>query len=221
LEDSKTRVVERVLEIMFPEVASGAKPARGIMHALPIENNLKVSLYNQMKVTKRMHNIYNPLVPITKEIVLSPTLEVKLSSCEVKYIAYERNLYEISNLFYKNAIRDYNTTLPSGEVILGIELKANVIEIEDLMLYIDIKNTHQKEMFHYYLKQMKCFYDDVEIKVEEGYNVSIDNLNAENIINRNYAQLSEIIKEVNEFYFDNFYTLKGILKYKDLIDYSS
>lgn len=221
MEDSKTRVVERVLEIMFPEVASGAKPARGIMHALPIENNLKVSLYNQMKVTKRMHNIYNPLVPITKEIVLSPTLEVKLSSCEVKYIAYERNLYEISNLFYKDAVRDYNTTLPSGEVILGIELKANVLEIEDLMLYIDIKNTYQKEMFHYYLKQMKCFYDGIEIKVEEGYNAQINNLNVENIINRNYTQLSEIMQEVNEFYFDNFHTLEGVLKHKEITEYST
>lgn len=221
LEDSKTRIVEKVLEIMFPEVASGAKPARAILHALPIENNLKVSFYNQMRVNKRIHNIYNPLVPITKEIVLSPTLEVKLSACEVKYIAYERNLYEISNLFYKDVVRDYSTTLPSGEVILGIELKANVAEIEDLMLYIDIKNTHQKEIFHYYLKQMKCFYDDNEIQVEEGYNVPTNNLNVENIINRNYTQLSEIMQEVNEFYFDNFYTLKGLLKHKEISEYSS
>jgi hypothetical protein len=222
LEDSKTRVVERVLEIMFPEVASGAKPARAILHATPIDNNLKVSLQNQMTVNRRIHNIYNPLAPITKEIVLSPTLEVKLSSCEIKYIAYERNLYEISNLFYKDAVRDYKHTLPSGEVFLGIELSnANVLDLEDLMLFIDIKNTHQKEMFHYYLKQMKCFHDDVEIKVEEGYNVPANNLDIENIINRNYTHLSEIMQEVNEFYFDNFCTLKGALKYKTISEYSS
>ncbi len=221
LEDSKTRVVERVLEIMFPEVASGAKPARAIMHALPIENNLKVLLKNQVKVNRRIHNIYDPLAPIIKEIALSPTLEVKLSSCEVKYIAYERNLYKISNLFYKETVRDYNHTLPAGEVFLGIELNnANILELEDLMLYIDIKNTHQKEMFHYYLKQMKCFHDEIEIKIEEGYNVPVNNLDVENIINRNYTHLSEIMQEVNEYYFDNFYTLKGTLRYKDLKDYS-
>jgi len=216
LEDSKTRVVERVLEIMFPEVASGAKPARTIVHALPIENNLKISLQNQMKVNRRIHNIYNPLDPIMKEVAFSPTLEVKLSACEVKYMAYERNLYKISNLFYKDTVHDYKETLRSGEVVLGIKLlDENVLELEDLMLYIDIKNTHQKEMFHYYLKQMKCFHDDVEIKVEEGYNVSINNLDIENIINRNYTHLSEIMQEVNEYYFDNFYTLKGVLKYKE------
>ncbi|KUJ60522.1 hypothetical protein AR687_17265 [Flavobacteriaceae bacterium CRH] len=222
LEDSKTRVVERVLEIMFPEVTAGAKPARAIMHALPIDNNMKVSLQNQMTVNRRIHNIYNPLAPITKEIALSPTLEVKLSSCEVKYIAYERNLYEVSNLFYKDAVRDYRHSLPSGQVFLGIELNdANVEELEDLMLYIDIKNTHQKEMFHYYLKQMKCFHDTTEIKVKEGYNVPVNNLDIENIINRNYTHLSELMQEVNEFYFDNFYTLKGILKHKVIKEYSA
>ncbi|OUL60341.1 type VI secretion system baseplate subunit TssF [Flavobacterium sp. AJR] len=222
LEDSKTRVVERVLEIMFPEVSAGAKPSRAIMHALPIDNNMKVSLLNQMSVSRRIHNIYNPLAPITKEITLSPTLEVKLASCEVKYIAYERNLYEVSNLFYKDSVRDYKNSLPSGIVFLGIELNnTSVEELEDLMLFIDIKNTHQKEMFHYYLKQMKCFHDDEEIKIEEGYNVPVNNLDIESIINRNYTHLSELMQEVNEFYFDNFYTLKGALKHKNIRDYGS
>ncbi|SNR31468.1 type VI secretion system baseplate subunit TssF [Flavobacterium sp. ov086] len=222
LEDSKTRVVERVLEIMFPEVASAAKPARAIMHALPLDNNMKISLYNQMTVSRRIHNIYNPLEPINKEIVLSPTLEVKLSSCEVKYIAYERSLFEVSNLFYKDAIRDYQNTLPQGVVVLGIELlDKNVLELEDLMLYIDIKNTHQKEMFHYYLKQMKCFHDEIPITVEEGYNISLNNLDIDNIINRNYTQLSEIMQEVNEFYFDNFYTFKGKIQHKSISSYSN
>ncbi|WP_417940320.1 hypothetical protein [Flavobacterium sp. RS13.1] len=220
LEDSKTRVVERVLEIMFPEVTAGVKPARAILHALPIENGMKVSLQNQMSASRRIHNIYNPLAPITKEIALSPTLEVKLSSAEIKYVAYERNLFETSNLFYKDAIRDYKHSLPSGVVFLGIELTNLKVEyIEDLMLYIDIKNTHQKEMFHYYLKQMKCFQDDIQITVEEGYNVPIDNIDIKSIINRNYRHLSEIMQEVNEFYFDNFYTLKGSLNYKPINQY--
>jgi hypothetical protein len=222
LEDSKTRVVERVLEIMFPEVTVGAKPARAIMHASPIDNNMKVSLQNQMTVTRRIHNIYNPLAPISKEIALSPTLEVKLSSAEVKYIAYERNLYEVSNLFYKDAVYDYKHSLPSGEVFLGIELKnANVSELEDLMLYIDIKNNHQKEMFHYYLKQMKCFQDNMPITVQEGYNVPVKHLDIENIINRKYTHLDEVMQEVNDYYFDNFYTLKGVLKSKPIKEYSS
>ena len=220
LEDSKTRVVERVLEIMFPEVTSGSKPARGILHALPLENNLNVSLKNQMVVSRRMHNIYNPLKPILKEIHLSPTLEVKLSSCNVKYMAYERNLFEISNLFYKEPVRGYKNVLLPGEIMLGLEItNPDVLELEDLMLYIDIKNTHQKEMFQYYLKQLKCFHDDQQLKIEEGYNVPINDMNIKSIINRNYTHLAEISREVNEFYFDNFYTIKGKLNHKKITEY--
>ncbi|PZX93693.1 hypothetical protein DOS84_09820 [Flavobacterium aquariorum] len=220
LEDSKTRVVERVLEIMFPEVTSGSKPARGILHALPLENNLNVSLKNQMVVSRRMHNIYNPLKPILKEIHLSPTLEVKLSSCNVKYMAYERNLFEISNLFYKEPLRGYKNVLLPGEIMLGLEItNPDVLELEDLMLYIDIKNTHQKEMFQYYLKQLKCFHDDQQLKIGEGYNVPINDMNIKSIINRNYTHLAEISREVNEFYFDNFYTIKGKLNHKKISEY--
>ena len=222
LENSKTRIVERVLEIMFPEVTSGAKPARAIIHAAPIENNIKVSLQNQMIVQRRIHNIYNPLEPISKEIVLSPTLEVKLSACEIRYIGYEKNMFKISNLFYKDPVRDYTHTLPAGEIILGIELNdQNVVELEDLMLYIDIKNTHQKEMFHYYLKQMRCFHDNIELKVDEGYNIPVNSFDIENIINRNYTHLSEIMQEINEYYFDNFYTLKGKINHREISEYTA
>lgn len=31
---------------------------------------------------------------------------------------------------------------------------------------------------------------------------------------------SEVMQEVNEFYFDNFYILKGVLKYKLIKEYS-
>jgi hypothetical protein len=43
----------------------------------------------------------------------------------------------------------------------------------------------------------------------------------ESVINRNYTHLSEIMQEVNEFYFDNFYTLKGTVKHKNIKEYGA
>ncbi|MEN2412731.1 hypothetical protein [Flavobacterium mesophilum] len=68
---------------------------------------------------------------------------------------------------------------------------------------------------------MKCFHDDIQLNVNEGYNVQSGHLDIESIINRNYTNLSEIMQEVNEFYFDNFYTLKGALNYKPLENYGA
>lgn len=220
LQDSNSSVVGRILEIMFPESSIGAKPSQAILHASPVENNVKVSLLNQLTISKRIPNIYNPLEPIFKEIAFSPTLEVKLAACDLKYIAYGRNLYEVSNVVDRKAITDYNTALPSGEVFLGIEMSSpDVLYIEDLMLYIDIKEIDQKEMLQYYLKNMKCFYDDALVAAIAGYNVPMHNSN--NVkLNKTSVHLSEITKEVNEFYVDNFYTLHGKLKCKALKDYN-
>lgn len=220
LQDSNAGVVERILEIMFPEAAIGARPAQAIVHASPLENNTKISLLNQLVVTKRIHNIYDALAPTFKEIAFSPTLEVKLSACDIKYLAYGSNLYEVSTISEKIAVEGYNHSEPSGEVFIGLELSSDDVVLEDLMLYIDTKDLNQKEMLHYHLKNMKCFYDDQPIHVSPGYNVQDKNRKAESI-NKCNAHLEEIIQEVNEFYSDQFYTLNGSLKYKKIINYNS
>ncbi|MEP6806374.1 MAG: hypothetical protein ABI892_17740 [Flavobacterium sp.] len=172
LQDANTGIVERILEIMFPETNTIARPAQAVLHAMPLENNAKVSIFNQITTQKRIQNIYNPLEPIIKEIAFSPTLEVKLALCEIKYIAYGNKLYRDNNVLQRELIDDYNYILPSGVVFLGIEMcSSTALELEDLMLYINIKNREHKEMLHYYLKNMTCFYDDVQIKVQPGYNV--------------------------------------------------
>lgn len=219
LQDSNTGIVERILEIMLPEATMYGRPSQAVLHATPLENNTKISLLNQFTTNKKIHNIYNPLEPIIKEIAFSPTLQVKLASCEIKYIAYGNNLYNVSHALNRDTVHDYHNLLPSGEVFLGIEISnPNVLEVEDLMLYIDFKNKRQKEMFHYYLKNMKCFHDDVPIRVQAGYNVPYDD--SINNFNKTSSHLREIIKEVNDFYFDDFYTLKGTLKHKAISNYN-
>jgi hypothetical protein len=43
-EDSKPLVVERVLGIMFQGVTAGFKSPRAILHAIPVDNNINISL---------------------------------------------------------------------------------------------------------------------------------------------------------------------------------
>ena len=44
LESSRSRIIERVLEVMFPEEVSGVIPARTLLQVSPLENNAEVSL---------------------------------------------------------------------------------------------------------------------------------------------------------------------------------
>ncbi|QYS91866.1 hypothetical protein JJC04_04095 [Flavobacterium covae] len=71
LEDSRSRIIERVLDLMFPEEVSGVTPSSAVVQLFPTENNIKISKYNQFKGTKKITNIYNPTEIIHKDVFLA------------------------------------------------------------------------------------------------------------------------------------------------------
>lgn len=214
LESSRARIIERVLEVMFPEEVSGVVPARTLLQVSPLENNTHISRYSSFKTSIRKQNIYNPSESIIKEVYFSPSIEAKLTTAKVKYIAYNDTLNHIESLFFEDAVGKAEKHLPSGELWLGIQ-SPNKENLEDLMFFIDINNAYQKELFFYYLKQVKVYFSDKEYVFQEGYNVENDGLNLENIITKNYSDLEYIYNDVNQFYLEHFFTLKGKISFSE------
>jgi hypothetical protein len=214
LESSRARIIERVLEVMFPEEVSGVIPARTLLQVSPLENNAKISLYNSFKTSIRKQNIYNPSESIIKEVYFSPSVEAKLTTAKVKYIAYDGTLNHIESFFFEDTVGKAEKHLPSGELWLGIH-SPNKENPEDLMFFIDVNNAYQKELFFYYLKQAKVYFSDKEYILQEGYNVENDGLNLGNIITKNYSDLEYIYNEVNQYYAGNFFTLKGKIDFSE------
>ena len=208
LESSRARIIERVLEVMFPEEVSGVVPARTLLQVSPLENNAKISLYNSFKTSIRKQNIYNPAESTSKDVYFSPSIEAKLTTAKVKYIAYADTLNQVESFFFEDAVGKAAMHIPSGELWLGIH-SPNKENVEDLMFFIDINNAYQKELFFYYLHQVKVYFADKEYEFKEGYNVENEGLNLENIITKNYSDLEYIYNEVNQYYAGNFFTLKG------------
>ena len=214
LESSRSRIIERVLDVMFPEEVSGVVPARTLLQVNPLENNSTISLYNSFKATVRKQNIYNPAESIVKDIYFSPTIEAGLTTAKLKYFAYGDSLHQVESFFFDDLIGKAETHLPSGELWLGIH-SPNKENLENLMFFIDINNTYQKELFFHYLQQVKVYFGEKEFLLKEGYNVEKDGLNLEDIITKNYTDLQQIYNEVNQYYLGNFYTLKGIISFSE------
>ena len=212
LESSRSRIIERVLEVMFPEEVSGVIPARTLLQVNPLENNAEVSLYSRFMTTKKQQNIYNPTETTTKNIFFSPTIKSKLTTGKVKYIAYGNVLNQIESFFYEDTIGKAEKHLPSGEIWVGIHCP-NRENLEDLQFFININNAYQKELFFYYMKQAKVYFGDQEYPLQEGYNVENSHLNLDNIITKNYSDLEQIYHDVNQYYFSNFFTIKGKIEF--------
>ena len=56
-ENSRARIIDRILEVMFPEEVAGALPAHTLLQVYPSQNNKPISLYNSFATKKRIQNI--------------------------------------------------------------------------------------------------------------------------------------------------------------------
>lgn len=214
LESSRSRIVERILEIMFPEEVSGVIPSRSLIQVFPLENQSAVSLYNNFKTSKRIHNVFNPVESGSKDVFFSPTIEAKLTTAKVEFIAYGNTLNRVESFFFTDLFSKGEQHIPSGEMWIGVRCPAKA-DVENLMFHIDINNNYQKELFFYYLKQAKIYFGEKEFSLKEGYNVDQENINLENIITKNYSDLEHIYTDVNQYYFGNFFTLEEKLSHAD------
>ena len=209
-ENSRARITDRILEIIFPNQIVGVVPSQTLLQLTPVENNIQLSRYNHFKAIKKTQNIYDPTQVNTKDIYFSPTLEMKLTTAQVKYLLYGNKALQQESFFYQEEIARSERNIPSGEFWIGLQA-SGVEKLEDLCFYIDVNNKEQKEFFTYYLQQVKVFSEGKEYELVEGYNVPINSVDYENIIAKNYTGIDAIYNEVNQFYQGNFFTLKGIL----------
>ena len=207
-ENSRARITERLLEVIFPDEVTGITPSQTLLQLTPIENNVQISRYSHFKAVKRIQNLYDPTQVKTMDIFFSPTLEMKLTTAQVKYLVFGNKILQQESFFYQEEVDQSDRNIPSGEFWVGLRAP-EVEKLEDLCFYIDINNKEQKEFFNYYLQQVKVFCGEKEYELVEGYNVPTSNLEYEDIISKNYTNVEAIYNEVNQFYQGNFFTLKG------------
>lgn len=208
-DNSRSRIIERLLEIMIPENSSGVFPSRAIVHAIPTENNFPLSLEHQLQTLKSIPNIYDPINPIVKKVTFGPTGSFVLTAAKLEYMAFGNNLYSLARTFHKDRIIESGKYLANGSLWLGIRLASDSVQtLEKLMFYTDIRNTHQQEVFYHNLRQAKIFHAGKDLALNEGYNNPYSPIDVESVITRNYNRIHQIYGEVNQYYASKFFHLE-------------
>lgn len=210
LENSRSRIMERILEVLFPEEVTGVVPARTLLQIDALKNNQPISLYNKFKAEHQQQNIYDPTNSIVRHIDFCPTIEAKLTTARLKYIAYGNKMLEQESFFFEDIVSQSNIPLPSGVMWIGLDV-SDAKTIEDLLLYITINNDYQKELFYHYLKQVKVTFNNKDYMLYQGYNTPQD-LDLSGIMKDNYNEIKVLYDEVNRHFEPYFYTIKGLLK---------
>ncbi|HEY5750125.1 MAG TPA: hypothetical protein VIU12_28865 [Chryseolinea sp.] len=214
--NTQKRVIERILDIIFPDTISGVIPARAIVHAEPLENNIQLSPGAHLfSCYKKRVNLYDPTAPVQKKITLGPTAAFVGHCAKVEFLAYATDLYRTENYFTKTPIAKAQRHIPPGTVWLGLKCQNNATDFQNLMFYIDIRNRTQKEYFFYCLQQARCFYGEREIPIQPGYNIALPTVDIHNIVRKNYSHLDQVCSVINEFFQPHFITLAGTVSLHD------
>ncbi len=215
LDNSQSRIVERLLDITTPEVFSAAKPSHAILHAQPLEESYELKYENQFYSKKSMPNVYDPTNPIIKTLYFGPTAKFQLYDLPLTHVAFGKSLYSVEQSFHKHKLLSSTESLANSTLYLGFNAKNFRGKIEDFMLYASVVNQQFQDMFYHYLKQMEIKLNGKPLRYKEAYPFEIEEFDIKDFVGNNYNEMSRIYREINEFYSSKFISILDEIEVED------
>lgn len=218
---SRRRITERLVDILTPTASAKATPARAILRAYPVENEVTLNDYHQFYFQKKEVNPYNPTENVLKNYFFGPTKPVKLNRNKLNYVILPNGVQEIVKEQFRETVssNNYIKPAPHGTIWLGLKHQGDGI-IKDLMFYFYLKNIHNRNTFFHFLPRAKWFLNDHQLTTAPGYNndEKHDNDYGE-LIQEDFYHIERTQEHTNDFYKQNFITVKDVINICDS-DYS-
>jgi len=214
---SRRRMTERLVDILTPTASAKATPARAILKAYPVENEVTLNNYHQFYLQKKEINPYNPTENVIKNYFFGPTIPVKLTRNKLSYVVLPTGVAEIVKEQFREVIPASNYITPTrhGTMWMGIKHQGDGI-IKDLMFYFYLKNSKDRNTFFHFLPKAKWFLNDYELDTVQGYN-NDNSYHSDNsdLFREDFYHIDKTQEQVNDFYARNFITVKNIINVTD------
>lgn len=210
---SRRRITERLVDILTPTASAKATPARAIMRAYPVENEVTLNDYHQFYFQRKEVNPYNPTENVIKNYFFGPTKPVKLNRNKLNYVILPNGVQEIVKEQFRETISSANYTKPAphGTIWLGLKHQGDGI-IKDLMFYFYLKNIHNRNTFFHFLPRAKWFLNGHQLTTAQGYNNDDRHSNEYGeLIQEDFYHIERTQEHTNDFYKQNFITVKDVI----------
>jgi len=161
---SHARLVERLAQIMMPEIVTSSQPAYGILHASSNETVTTIHADHQFFYNSRAsHN--------SRDLFFSPVTQHKLFRGHIRYMAIGSKLFESRDHWFKEQVLQGTILADAApnHMWLGLSMDVMPESFEGLSFFFDLRNIHQQEMFYYYLPQARFFINEQELHLQSGY----------------------------------------------------
>ena len=216
LKTSRTKITERLVDLLTPEISVTAKPAHAIMHALPIDPQLEINGSSQFFNRKRMPLFNTEGKAGFTDFFFCPSGDFTLTNCELKYIAYPDKIVSYQNQrsvpwLSKN---EFSGAPESSCMYLGIQPGKGVEQLKELLCYFDLLNFSNKELLVHHLGIADWSLNGEALPVTKGFcqkGPAKDDYSA--YINEGIQSKIQFYEEyVRQYYEDHFYTIDSSIE---------
>ncbi len=211
IDNSQTRITERLIQLMTPETLYGAKPAHGIIYTEPVEKITSIApehlLYFKKKIKTK-----NASTEI-KNIYFSPVQENKLINATISKMVCGKQMFTLNGKVKSLTPISFKTkeSLPPSVLYLGITSDHKKISLQDISLYFELLDIQESELFYHHLKNANFYIDDKDVKVLPGYHNSDISKKKylESIFDHKPNKTRNIEEQVKKLYKKHFISIKA------------
>lgn len=207
IENSRSRVLERLVQLLSPEALTGVLPAHAIAYALPAEQLGKTGPEDQFYISKKLAAIQGEQQTQGKDIYFSPVGNFMLHKASVKYKAVGNKIIPAGTTT-KPIVAGNAKSLPENQLWVGLE--ATAFHFDGLRFYFDIVHQSQKKLFFTQLPKALWYVAGEKMNHQSGYPVKKNPVNyfdIDAVLNRDISVTEKSDNHIHQFYRHQFITL--------------
>lgn len=208
---SRARLLERMVQLLSPEVLSGPLPAHAILHARAVDNTARLRERDQFILSQRISSLYEGRDQGFRDLYFSPTAQFQLNSATVSYLATGHQLFRYRDMTSKEVIAHTLSGKELSPSTIWIGITGAPATLQLTQCYFDIKNEVNRDLFYQNLSLARWFYGEDELTIRPGYNqdqISGEQLNIEQLLTLKSTASFRICEQVNALYKPRFVTLR-------------
>ena len=218
-----TRVVEKLLELIFAQNILTHFPAHAVCNAKPVQPRTEIDELYQFYYTKEIEGERRGEgLPDKKNIYFTPTSKNILLNGEVKYLLAGKNLYEINGQSREVTAEAPSNILRSNSLLyIGISVSPLIDLLDGLSLYFSFRNIQSEDNFFNALHNAKFRINGHVVKFDNkpGAGANGTGNSLENLMKKESDISYRALFFINDFYRKRFMTLSdGNYHYKDIIN---
>jgi hypothetical protein len=201
INSTQSRLLNRLANIMNPDVMDIPRPAYGVMQARSNEPHTLLGTDTQF-IFRRPANARgttgDQAVP---EVFFTPVVPAHLHNGSLKVIATPSSLYEMENGNQKKVLGVAEYVRNHEKVLwLGLELSPDIKTLDKLVFYFDWQNDPERERHYQFLSFAKWSVNGQPLKSTIGYPAYLSSGKETNILEDEFDVALKIEQHVSSFY---------------------